>query len=261
MPVVHANGIDINYAESGEGFPLILLHGLSDDLNLWAMTVPALSGKFRTIAFDLRGHGHSSKPDAPYTMQLLAGDLYGLMEALQIERAHIMGLSMGAAIAQLFATFHPEKSDRLVLLSTFDHADRHLRERCAGLVQSLEAGDMAGFFDGAVKLVVSADFIAANQSAMAEAKKYCMAVNSPSALARVISGCMSFDGREYTKRITAPALLISGKEDRFTRAALAGEVHRAIPGSQWLVMDGVGHNLLVPDNLPRVLDAVMGFLR
>lgn len=75
MPEILARGIQFNYEEWGEGFPLVLLHGLSDDLNLWTPLEPEFSVRYRTIAIDMRGHGHSGKPDIPYSIHQLSEDL------------------------------------------------------------------------------------------------------------------------------------------------------------------------------------------
>jgi 3-oxoadipate enol-lactonase len=86
MPKVILNDIKINYTEEGKGFPLILIHGLSDDSRLWAPLMPAFSRKYRTIALDLRGHGLSGKPDTPYSIQQISEDLFEFLQELEISR-------------------------------------------------------------------------------------------------------------------------------------------------------------------------------
>ena len=101
MPVINTGEIDINCVESGKGFPLILLHGLSDDLNLWAPLLPDLSARFRVIAIDTRGHGHSSKPDSPYSIRQFSDDLLAFMDKLGISSAHLMGLDFCNVVAYI----------------------------------------------------------------------------------------------------------------------------------------------------------------
>jgi len=109
MPKITVKDIEINYEEEGTGPPVILVHGLSDDLTLWMPLTPELSRCYRTIAIDVRGHGHTSKPDMSYSIKLFSEDLSGLVEKLKISQAHMTGFSMGGSIAQQFALNHPRK--------------------------------------------------------------------------------------------------------------------------------------------------------
>jgi 3-oxoadipate enol-lactonase len=260
MPEISARGIQINYEEKREGFPLILLHGLSDDLNLWTPLLPEFSGRYRTIAIDIRGHGHSGKPNIPYSIHQFSEDLFAFLDKMGICRAHLLGLSMGAAVVQQFALDHPDKAACIVLLSAFDHIDPHLQETLIGLRNSLVAGGIPAFFDEAVKLVVTPDFISANAVAIADSKKYAVGINSPTALIRAIDACLEFDVRDRVSQISAPMLIISGKEDVFTPNSLAAEIHLSVPGSTWITMDGVGHNLITPENVSPLARTMLDFL-
>ena len=129
-----------------------------------------------------------------------------------------------------------------------------------GLRNSLVAGGIPAFFDEAVKLVVTPDFISANAAAIADSKKYAIGINSPAALIRAVDACLAFDIRDRVSQISAPVLIISGREDVFTPNNLAAEIHLSIPGSTWITMDGVGHNLITPENVPPLAHAVLDFL-
>ena len=260
MPLITANDIQTSYVEKGNGFPLILLHGLSDDLNLWSPLLPTLSGRWRTIALDIRGHGHSGKPEAPYSIGQFSDDLLAFMRGMEIERAHLLGLSMGAAVAQQFAIDHPGKTGSLVLLSAFDHADDYFKARLLGLRDRLLKEGVAGFFDEAVKLVVSVEFISRYSAAIEDSRKYCVSINSAPALVRAIDACLKFDVRTKVSSISSRMLVISGKEDVFSRVNLAEDLHRSVRGSKWLVMDGVGHNVLTPENVDPLGQAILTFL-
>ncbi|MGD0355181.1 MAG: alpha/beta hydrolase [Dehalococcoidia bacterium] len=259
MPEIAAS-IQINYEEKGEGFPLVLLHGLSDDLNLWTSLLPQFSTHYRTIAIDMRGHGHSGKPDILYSIHQFSEDLFEFLDQMSISRAHLLGLSMGAAVVQQFALDHPDKAASVILLSAFDHIDPHLRENLLRLRNSLVADGLPAFFDEAVKLVVTPDFIATNAAAIADSKKYTVGINSPAALIRAVDGCLAFDVHDRVSHISAPVLILSGREDVFTPSNLAAELHLAIPGSTWITMDSVGHNLITPENIPPLARTVLDFL-
>jgi pimeloyl-ACP methyl ester carboxylesterase len=118
VPKVQANGIQIHYETHGTGAPLVLIGGLGADTFLWFRQVPELCKHFQVIVFDNRGAGESDKPDEPYSVPMFAADTAGLLGALGIERAHILGASLGGMIAQQFAIDYPALLDRLVLAST-----------------------------------------------------------------------------------------------------------------------------------------------
>ncbi|MGH2608516.1 MAG: alpha/beta fold hydrolase [Tepidiformaceae bacterium] len=123
MPTAPIRDILTYYEEAGSGDPLILIMGISGDLQGWAFQVPALSKHFRVISFDNRGAGRTSAPDRPYTIAGMAEDVAALMDHLGIAKAHILGYSMGGYIAQALALAHPDKVDRLILLSTAPGVD------------------------------------------------------------------------------------------------------------------------------------------
>jgi pimeloyl-ACP methyl ester carboxylesterase len=126
MPKVQANGIELHYVEAGEGDPLLLIMGFGGDHLAWAFQVPAFSASYRVISFDNRGAGRSSVPDAPYTTRLMAADAVGLLDALGIERAHVLGVSMGGMIAQEVALNHPDRVRSLQLHCTYARPDAYI---------------------------------------------------------------------------------------------------------------------------------------
>ena len=134
---VETNGVELEVEVRGDGPPVLLLHGWPDDHHLWDVQVEALvAAGFRTIAPDLRGFGESSKPDgvASYTSPLLVGDVIGLLDALGVARAHVVGHDWGAAISWILAVVVPDRVDHLVAMSvghlaSFADADMEQRER------------------------------------------------------------------------------------------------------------------------------------
>jgi 3-oxoadipate enol-lactonase len=126
MPKVRVNGIELNYVETGSGDPLLLIMGFGGDHLAWAFQVPAFSEKYRVITFDNRGAGQSSVPDVAYSTRMMADDAVGLLEALRIERAHVLGVSMGGMIAQEVALNHPRRVRSLQLHCTYARPDRYM---------------------------------------------------------------------------------------------------------------------------------------
>lgn len=118
MPKVKSNNIELYYETHGEGKPLVLISGLGYSLWQWHKMVPFLAEHFQVLPFDNRGVGQSDKPAGPYTAQMLAADTIGLLDALEIEKAIIMGHSMGGFIAQAIALDFPDRVDKLILCAT-----------------------------------------------------------------------------------------------------------------------------------------------
>ncbi len=120
MSFVKVNGIKICYEIYGkdDNYPIILIHGYGGKQSAWIAQIPDLSKKYKVITFDLRGTGKSDRPNIPYTMEMLAGDINGLMNYLQIDKAHLGGRSLGGMIAQNFALIYPERVNKLILITT-----------------------------------------------------------------------------------------------------------------------------------------------
>jgi len=113
-----ANGIKICYSDHGDGFPIILIHGIGAKKETWIAQLKALSKKYRVIAIDVRGTGKSDRPNVLYTMEMLADDIKSLMDYLKIEKAHIVGRSMGGMIAQELVLKYPKLVEKLILITT-----------------------------------------------------------------------------------------------------------------------------------------------
>jgi len=126
MPKTTTNNITIDYEITGDGPPLVLIAGLGYPKWMWHKMLPGLAAHFRVITFDNRGVGESDKPAGPYTAQMLAADTVGLMDALGIEKAHVMGHSMGGFIAQALVLDTPDRVDRLILSATNFGGPRHI---------------------------------------------------------------------------------------------------------------------------------------
>src|SRR5690242_20492542 len=127
MPKIQANGIALNYEQQGSGEPLILIPYLSADNTCYAFQVPEYAKHFTCIAVDLRGTGESDKPDGPYSVELFADDVAALMQALEIPRAHIFGLSLGAAAGMWLAAKYPQRVSSLSLHSAWPASDPYVR--------------------------------------------------------------------------------------------------------------------------------------
>jgi pimeloyl-ACP methyl ester carboxylesterase len=131
MPKIRLdNGLQLHYIASGDGPDVVMLHGLGGNLAVWHLgIIPALRERFRTITYDLRGHGYSDMPPTGYTAEDMAHDLSGLLDKLNIERCVLVGHSYGGDIALNFALLHPERAERIVAIEASLPALAQLRKR------------------------------------------------------------------------------------------------------------------------------------
>src|SRR5437763_308022 len=129
MSVAKVGTIDLYYDEQGSGDPLLLVMGLAADSAAWMFQVPDFARHHRTIVFDNRGVGRSAKPPGPYTIHEMADDTAGLLDALGIKRAHVVGVSMGGMIAQELALRHPGLVRGLVLACTYPEPDADIERQ------------------------------------------------------------------------------------------------------------------------------------
>jgi pimeloyl-ACP methyl ester carboxylesterase len=126
MPRANVNGISLHYVEAGRGDPLLLIMGFGGDHLAWAFQTPVFAQQYRVIAFDNRGAGQSDVPDVPYTTRMMADDAAGLLDHLGIERAHVIGVSMGGMIAQELALNHARRVRSVQLHCTLARPDRYM---------------------------------------------------------------------------------------------------------------------------------------
>jgi 3-oxoadipate enol-lactonase len=118
MPKLHVHDIDLYYEVTGKGQPLVLIHGLGSSTRDWERQTPVFAERYQVIAFDVRGHGQSSKPPGPYSIAQFAGDTAELLKALNIGPAHVVGISMGGMIAFQLAVDAPQLVKSLVIVNS-----------------------------------------------------------------------------------------------------------------------------------------------
>jgi pimeloyl-ACP methyl ester carboxylesterase len=234
-------GIKVKYVEMGrpDAPVLALLHGMTDNSRSWSLIAPALAADFRLIIPDLRGHGDSDKPDLRmYPISLYAADLASLLKALNVEKAHVLGHSLGSMIAQAFALNFPEKVDKIVLESSalveFESLGKDI------YVSAVEFGEnpptdefMSAWY--ANPNPVDEDFLTRE---MAESKAL-----PPHAWRAIAKGAAASDLTHFMDEIKAPTLILWGTADGFFGVDAQKALRAAIPAARTIDYEGVGHNI------------------
>jgi pimeloyl-ACP methyl ester carboxylesterase len=228
--------------------------GIGYDSSLWTLQqVPVLSTCFRVIILDNRDVGRSSTVSHSYTIADMADDLAGLVDALGIERTHVLGLSMGAMIAQEFALRHANRLDRLVLTGCGGAPARSAVDPI-GIWSWVKANDATGEVFGGQQLtsLFSTAFLRNREavqqtSALLAANPYPV---TPEAYQRQAQAYLNFDSLDRLGGITAPTLVIVGEQDLVTPPWIAREVADAILGARFEVIRGAGSSHVVPIERP-----------
>ena len=252
--MVQTNGQVLYYEVHGEGPALILVMGIGYDSSLWTLAqVPALSPQFQVVLVDNRDAGRSSKASRPYSIADMADDLPGLLDALGIQRTHLLGLSMGGMIALEFALRHEDRLDRLVLAGTGGAPARSAVDPIQ-IWNWVKENDATGKVFGGQQLasLFSTAFLRNHEAvkdttALLASNPYPM---SPGAYGRQANAYLQFDALSRLGAITAPTLVVVGEQDLLTPPWIAHEVADAIPGARFEVIRGDGSSHVMPIERP-----------
>jgi 3-oxoadipate enol-lactonase len=266
MPTVKVNDINIHYELYGKGEALVLIVFYTANTAWWFRQVPVFSQQYRVVAFDNRGSGQSDKPDLPYTMQMMAGDLAGLLEAIGINAAHIFGVSMGGMIAQHFALRYPERVRSLILGCT----------SCGGphsIKPDVEAMTVLSDFDHMKKLtraeivretipfLVSQEFIDKDPGLIQELMAKMMEHLAPlHGAIRQAYAIWEHDTYVRLPEIRVPTLVIAGDADRLIPAENSRILASRIPRAELVILKNMGHGFII-EAADEANRAVLDFLR
>jgi 3-oxoadipate enol-lactonase len=233
------DGIRINYEVSGDGRAIVFAHSLGMDRTLWQAQERHFRDRYRVLTYDARGHGASDKPPGPYSVERFGEDLYGVLRAAGIERAVLVGLSMGGMASQACAIAHPEVVEAIVLADTTCHypgaqAEWESRARAA------EEKELAALVDFQLQRWF-AERTHAEQPQVIEHAKRVFLANDVAAYAASCRALGAMDLRDGVKGIRCPTLIVVGDEDFATPPAMAEDLHQRIQGSEVVVLPGVRH--------------------
>lgn len=253
--------LEVAWFEVGRGPDLVLVHGLADDHRAWRKLIPHLALDHRLVMFDLRGHGQTTLGAPDGTLAQLSEDLVALMDAIGLERADLVGFSLGGTLVMRLAIDHPERVRRLLPVSTSSRVGR----TAAGWYEDRAAKAEAG--GGAFRAALEADTREQFANAPAELAEHLrMRVQSTADPRGFANACRAMAGLGAAPldpelgRVEAPTLVVACDRDALCPPR-AGEIITAgIPGSRLAIVEGSGHQVEVEK--PRELaELINGFLR
>lgn len=226
--------------------PLVMIMGLSANADWWdPETVAALSRDFKVLVFDNRDSGRTTGPAAPYTIKDMAADTAGLMDRVGIEKAHVLGLSMGGMIAQELALNYPEKVDRLILGCTTPGVSKGVpptKEAMAIMLESRENVSMTRLARGLLKVLFAPGWVWRN---LFRLPRLLARLGShpirPDAYQRQLQAIAAFDAADRLGRIKARTLVLHGDHDILLPPENARVIAGLVPGAKLVIFRGCAH--------------------
>jgi 3-oxoadipate enol-lactonase len=251
---ISANGIDINYTVEGDGPWLTMSHSLACNLHMWDEEAKRLSKRYKVLRYDTRGHGASGAPAGAYTLELLADDLHGLLQALGVKSTHFVGLSMGGMIGQAYALKYPGMFASLALCDT---TSRYPAEAAGLWVERIKTVETQGM-EPLVESTLARWFTAPFRQTHPEVVQKVAAMIRTTPVPGYVGCSHAIPKINLTarlKEIRCPALVIVGKDDPGTPVAMAEDIHQALPGSELVIIPSAAHlsNLEQPDAFNQAL--------
>jgi len=245
MPATEGNKIEIYYEVQGEGEPMVLIPYLAADQACYAFQVGEYAKHYTCFSVDLRGAGLSGKPEGVYSTELFADDIAAFMQAAGIERAHISGLSLGAATGMWLAAKHPEKVKTLSLHSAWNASDPFLRTVVEGwqiIAQALgSVPEMV--IKGIFPWCFTPEMYAARPEYVDSLAEFVRGRPMPpvDAFMRQSGAVLSHDATAALGSISAPTLITFGRHDLVTSTRFAAPLSEGIADSEVLVFEDCSH--------------------
>ncbi len=274
MPKAEVNGIKISYKVKGEGHPLMFIHGFGSKKESFMAQIPALSEKYKVIYFDSRGAGKSERPNLPYSMEMFADDIKGLMDYLKIEKTHLLGFSFGGMISLNFILKYPNSVNKLILINTlpkipesFD-PEPYIQARIKGL--ELRVQDPEKTFWESTKFGFYPEF----RKKMKENPKkkfyglwsvedlidyYTTNPPTPQDIRNIAYSFKTHNTVKRLNEIKNQTLLLTASHDMLVPQARMFEIHELIPNSTIKVMEKAGHES-PKSKAPEINQAILNFL-
>jgi 3-oxoadipate enol-lactonase len=251
MPTLLANNTRLHYEVTGQGQTLVFIHGLGSSTRDWEFQTPVFSKEYQVITLDLRGHGRSDKPEGPYTITMFAADLASLLAGLGVDSAHLVGISLGGAIAFQFALDYPNMVKTLTIVNsgpslggTPEQAQQEI-ERRVGLVQQYGMRAMGQALGPNL-------FPEPEHATLRETFIERWAENDPRAYIEATRSMLGWNVTDQLSSIQCPTLIVAADQD-YTPVAMKEAYAKLMPNVQLAVIANAHH--AVPIERPTEFNA------
>jgi pimeloyl-ACP methyl ester carboxylesterase len=263
MPNMQINDVNVYYEVHGEGEPLLLIGGFNQDVLGWFFQTTAYSQLYKVIVYDHRGVGRTEAPDVPWSFQMMADDAAGLMTGLGIEKAHVLGWSMGGMIAQELALKYPARISSLVLVSTYAspyYPGIYIMEAGAKM---LKEGVSQKTYSQCLLPWINSEKFFEKPERVQKTLDIMMAHPYPQSARALFQLFDAYREQPFTRdrlgQITAPTLVIVGKQDILMPVKMSEEIAAGITNAELVVIDGAAHGVVM-ENWREFNQVVLDFL-
>ena len=253
-----ANGIQLNYTIDGEGPWVVMSHSLACSLEMWDPQIGALKAGYKVLRFDTRGHGRSDAPAGAYTLEQMADDVHGLLQALKVERPHFVGLSMGGMIGMTYALKYPGGFRSLVLCDTSSRLGPQVQPIWDERIKTATEKGMEPLVEPTLKRWFTEAMVTKRPPVLDKVAAMIRAT-PPAGYAGCCHAIPKINVTARLKEIACPIQVIVGDQDAGTPVAMSREIQAAAPGSELVIIPNASHlsNLEQPEAFNR---ALLGFL-
>jgi pimeloyl-ACP methyl ester carboxylesterase len=261
MQIVETDGAAIAWEATGEGEPLLLIQGLGFSGEMWYRVVPLLAKQARVIVFDNRGTGATGAPPGPYTIETMANDALAVLDAAGVNRAHVLGISMGGLIAQQVAMTAPGRVLSLTLAAT-SSGDPDVAEPAPPEVAQTLATRASLPPRESIEVMIPFAYASTTPREWIEEDTQRRLDNrtTPEGYMGQLMGASQWRGSvEKLGELHVPTLVIHGTHDGMVRVRNAYVLAEAIPGAELSLVDGAGH-VLITDVPERFAEVVLDFI-
>ncbi|MBN1935528.1 MAG: alpha/beta hydrolase [Anaerolineae bacterium] len=262
MLLAKVNDINLCYNVRGDGQPLIMIAGFASAQNTLFALARAFAKHYRVVTFDNRGIGGSDKPTGPYSISMMANDTVGLMDFLGINRAHLLGGSMGGMVAQHIAIDHPQRVDKLILFSTsadgrwlFDLA-KTITPNWNRSRSDLASADLRKLIDAIVSRTCNRPF---SRLVFVTLAKLQARYGTLKGLTEQIEAMMTHNVLDRLHLIRSPTLVLTGSKDRLIAPQSSEVLASRITGAKLVIIDG-GSHVVAGEMVGRFKKQVLDFL-
>ncbi len=247
MPKAPVNGISMYYEVQGKGVPIVLIQGFAGNHQAWFFQTSVFKKYYKVITFDSRGIGRSGRSGEPYTIRTMADDVIGLMDSLGVDKAHVLGLSLGGLVAQEIAISYPESVIKLVLGSTLASSEQNdvnpEMMKALGVHEGSTDVDISNIdFRKLMNFMVSSAFNKRlYRMVLVPLSKYGLRSVDPEGYLRQMQSVAGYNTLDRLHLIKAPTLVITGTGDRIISPSMSDLLASRIPNARLVKVKGGSH--------------------